>query len=175
MNVIFVYSLSLIIILKFLCNGNFTDEFPKKSLKVGKEIKKSYLSIAETNRALRNDKVYTSRYAMRHKRDNGKENKTDPGGLGITVPNEMENISGVNNSNSDKHALLISEFMQLWPVQEWRKYGYFSDDYLDLINEHWLHFPPPSATLQKFLGGIYLIFSTVGCWGNVIVLFMYLR
>lgn len=70
---------------------------------------------------------------------------------------------------------LFEQFERQWPVQRWRDIGLFTDDYLNIINEHWLRFPPPSETLQKMLGGFYLLFSTLGCWGNVIVLFMYCK
>ncbi|KAM3967348.1 opsin Rh3 [Aphomia sociella] len=83
-------------------------------------------------------------------------------------------LSG-NDSNIDNRTLLVANFKRAWPVGKWREYGYFSDDFLDLINEHWLHFPPPPETLQRILGGFYLVFSTAGCWGNVVVLFMYIK
>ncbi|CAF4815660.1 unnamed protein product [Pieris macdunnoughi] len=74
-----------------------------------------------------------------------------------------------------KHHKLLESFKNRWPVEKWRKFQYFTDDYLDLINEHWLQFSPPNEALQKILGGVYVLFSTVGCWGNVMVLLMYLR
>ncbi|CAK1545841.1 unnamed protein product [Leptosia nina] len=79
------------------------------------------------------------------------------------------------NGTSLNHKRLLDTFKTRWPVEEWREFRYFTDDYLDLINEHWLQFSPPSEVMQKSLGAIYVLFSTVGCWGNVIVLFMYLR
>lgn len=83
--------------------------------------------------------------------------------------------NSANSSTENKHALLIASFKRIWPVSEWEEYGFFTEDYLDLINEHWLRFPPPSETFQKSLGGFYVLFTTVGCWGNIIVLLMYLR
>lgn len=104
-------------------------------------------------------------------------NSSDPD----TAPRVAETDDPKNSSSASlnktevKHALLVDEFKRLWPVWRWRQYGYFSDDYLDLINVHWLQYPPPSEAVQKTLGGMYLLFATAGCWGNVIVLFMYLR
>ncbi|KAJ0178751.1 hypothetical protein K1T71_005526 [Dendrolimus kikuchii] len=92
----------------------------------------------------------------------------------VARSNETQ-IQSANMSNVNEHTLLLEKFKRLWPVWRWKQHGFFSDEYLDLINEHWLQFPPPSETLQKTLGSLYLLFSTVGCWGNVIVLIMYLR
>lgn len=95
---------------------------------------------------------------------------------GILKQNETGNAtSSAELEMAQKRLELFAEFKRQWPVERWREYGLFTDDYLNLINEHWLQFPPPSETLQKTLGGLYLLFSTVGCWGNVIVLFMYLK
>ncbi|XP_072940174.1 opsin, ultraviolet-sensitive-like isoform X2 [Epargyreus clarus] len=89
---------------------------------------------------------------------------------------EPTNITDSNDNNvTRKHAFLVERFKQMWPVARWREIGFFSDDYLHLINEHWLQFPPPNANVQKVLGGIYVFFSTLGCWGNVIVLLMYCK
>ncbi|KAF9815897.1 hypothetical protein SFRURICE_009795, partial [Spodoptera frugiperda] len=94
----------------------------------------------------------------------------------IASESEQRNLTdSANTSTVNKHAKLLANFKQNWPVSLWTQYGFFSDDYLDLINEHWLQFPPPSESLQKFLGGFYVMFSTIGCWGNIIVLLMYLR
>lgn len=86
-----------------------------------------------------------------------------------------ESIESTDISTVHRHTLLVAKFKRLWPVNKWEQQGFFSNDYLNLINEHWLQFPPPSETLQKTLGGLYILFTTVGCWGNVIVLIMYLR
>lgn len=89
---------------------------------------------------------------------------------------ESRNLTdSANTSTVNKHALLLANFKRVWPVALWKQYGFFSEDYLDLINEHWLQFPPPSESLQKFLGGFYVLFTTIGCWGNIIVLLMYLK
>lgn len=93
----------------------------------------------------------------------------------IAVQLESNLTNSPNTSAVNKHALLVENFKRIWPVSQWREYGFFFDDYIDLINEHWLQFPPPSESLQKTLGGFYMLFTTLGCWGNVIVLLMYLR
>lgn len=105
-----------------------------------------------------------------------KRESTNSAESGILKQNETDNAtSSAELENAKKKLELFAEFKRQWPVKRWREYGLFTDDYLNLINEHWLQFPPPSETLQKALGGLYLLFSTVGCWGNVIVLFMYFK
>ncbi|XP_041971319.1 opsin Rh3-like isoform X2 [Aricia agestis] len=97
----------------------------------------------------------------------------------IGIFNGTERSDGGKNetidTNKTRKEELVERFRRLWHIDAWQELGYFSDDYLYLINEHWLQFPPPSEKYQRFLGGIYIFFSTVGCWGNVIVLMMYLR
>lgn len=95
---------------------------------------------------------------------------------GILKQNETENAtSSAELEIAKKRLEMLTTFKSQWPVERWLQYGLFTDDYLNLINDHWLQFPPPSETLQKTLGGFYLLFATVGCWGNIIVLFMYFK
>lgn len=95
---------------------------------------------------------------------------------GILKQNETENAtSSAELEMAKKRLEMFTKFKSQWPVKRWHEYGLFTDEYLTLINEHWLQFPPPSETLQKTLGGCYLFFATVGCWGNIIVLFMYCK
>lgn len=76
---------------------------------------------------------------------------------------------------SSNHSVLVARFKESWPIQRWRYYGLFTDDYLDILNEHWLQFPPPSEAGQRALGGFYIIFVTVGLCGNLVVIIMYFR
>ncbi|XP_049869911.1 opsin, ultraviolet-sensitive-like [Pectinophora gossypiella] len=70
---------------------------------------------------------------------------------------------------------LLVRFKARWPVARWRWYGAFTDEYLLLINPHWLQFPPPDPAHQYALGGLYIAMMTVGCVGNALVLLMYFR
>lgn len=76
---------------------------------------------------------------------------------------------------SSNHSVLVARFKESWPIQRWRYYGLFTDDYLDILNEHWLQFPPPSEASQRALGGFYIIFVTIGLCGNLVVIIMYFR
>ncbi|KAJ2951917.1 hypothetical protein O0L34_g4170 [Tuta absoluta] len=70
---------------------------------------------------------------------------------------------------------LMARFKERWPVAQWRSFGFFSDEYLLMINQHWLSFPPPDPRHQYALGGLYVAMMVVGCTGNALVLLMYLR
>lgn len=171
MNVILFLSLSFAVILSILCSDEFKDHLVRKPCK-------------RENEAIENNLITDIRelwtrelhYRIRIKRNNAKMNTSifqqDP----LEGSDVMKNISEFTNSSGvDKHALLVAKFKRLWPVGRWQEHGFFSEDYLELINEHWLQFDPPSEFLQKFLGGLYMLFTTVGCWGNITVLFMYFR
>ncbi|XP_028171610.1 opsin, ultraviolet-sensitive-like [Ostrinia furnacalis] len=69
---------------------------------------------------------------------------------------------------------LVARFKQQWPVHLWRRYAY-TDDYLMLINSHWLRFPPPDPAINYALGALYVLMMVVGCTGNALVLFMYIK
>ncbi|XP_045494078.1 opsin, ultraviolet-sensitive-like isoform X1 [Colias croceus] len=73
---------------------------------------------------------------------------------------------------SDSDTLVA--FKEQWPLQFWRRF-LFTDDYLLLINQHWLSFPPPDPSIQYVLGGLYVTMAVVGCSGNAVVIIMYFR
>ncbi|XP_045766084.1 opsin, ultraviolet-sensitive [Maniola jurtina] len=74
-----------------------------------------------------------------------------------------------------KESLLIRRFKQRWPLDLWRQYGLFTDDYIQYINPHWLRFPPPEPAVYYVLGGLYIAMALAGCLGNFTVVFMYHR
>ncbi|GBP59478.1 hypothetical protein EVAR_35427_1 [Eumeta japonica] len=72
-------------------------------------------------------------------------------------------------------ANLLERFKSMWPVQSWSRYGLFSEDYLLMVNRHWLQFPPPPRWVSYTMGAVYVGFTVVGCSGNAVVLLMYFR
>lgn len=70
---------------------------------------------------------------------------------------------------------VVARFKQQWPVRQWAQYGLYTDDYLTLINSHWLYFAPPDPKIHYALGGLYIVMMVVGCSGNALVLVMYLK
>lgn len=86
------------------------------------------------------------------------------------------NENAVNISKKDSnHRALVEKFKSLWPVKDWEEHGLFTESYLDLMNEHWLKFPPPSPQVQITLGLTYMVLNGVGGLGNLLVIFMYYR
>lgn len=170
MNISFVVALISIVI---ICYCDLTDQLPNLIQKENKDTKN------HTNKVY-NLWNYESRTKGQQMQLDIKKWLTDKSGDEVAhrIARSLESRNLTNSANTstvNKHALLIENFKRIWPVSGWREYGFFSDDYLDLINEHWLQFPPPSASSQKILGGFYVMFTTIGCWGNIIVLLMYLR
>lgn len=84
-------------------------------------------------------------------------------------------VKQVDAESPPTDSTIISKFKRQWPVQLWRDYGLFSDDYLLIINSHWLSFPPPHPGAQYALGALYIVMMIVGCTGNALVLLMYFR
>ncbi|KAI5703664.1 hypothetical protein M8J75_014708 [Diaphorina citri] len=78
------------------------------------------------------------------------------------------------NDTEDK---LLENFRRNYPVQlqTWKEKGWFTDDYLLLINRYWLQFEPPSQTSHYILASCYFLIMVIGCSGNVLVIIMYLR
>lgn len=70
---------------------------------------------------------------------------------------------------------IIDKFLKRWPVDQWRKLGMFTDDYLLHINIYWMQFPPPDPVVFYTFAGTYIVLGSIGCFGNVLVLLMYLR
>ncbi|XP_028030977.1 opsin, ultraviolet-sensitive-like [Bombyx mandarina] len=78
-------------------------------------------------------------------------------------------------SSEANNEVLIKKFKELWPVNLWRRFGLFTDDYLHLVNPYWLSFAPPHPLLHYGLGAFYIMMTTVGSTGNALVMFMYFR
>ncbi|XP_063360335.1 opsin, ultraviolet-sensitive-like [Cydia amplana] len=81
---------------------------------------------------------------------------------------------GLSESSDNDENSLIEEFKRRWPVELWRNY-LFTDDYLLLINSHWLRFAPPDPLSNYILGTLYIAMMLVGTTGNALVLVMYFR
>lgn len=161
----FVISLFIVFIISY---SDFT--FQLKMKNIGNKINKYSFNQLQKRKA-------RTILEMQLDRKSRSVNETDAE-IAYKVASELESKNLTNSANTSavsKHALLLTNFKRMWPVSQWKKWGFFSDDYLELINDHWLQFPPPSEFTQKALGGFYVLFSTVGCWGNIIVLLMYLR
>lgn len=84
-----------------------------------------------------------------------------------SVPNRTKEASGVMAAD----AKLTAKY----PIGKWRDHGFYTDDYIKLINSHWLEFEPPSFTAHCVLGVLYTVIMVFGCFGNFLVIFMYIK
>ncbi|CAI6363415.1 unnamed protein product [Macrosiphum euphorbiae] len=67
------------------------------------------------------------------------------------------------------------DFKTKYPVNLWKDHGLYTDDYIKLINSHWLKFMPPNPMSHYVLGLLYTIIMVFGCTGNSLVIFMYFK
>ncbi|XP_013138793.1 PREDICTED: opsin, ultraviolet-sensitive-like isoform X1 [Papilio polytes] len=86
------------------------------------------------------------------------------------------NVSNISMIDTDAISLaLIARFKEKWPIHLWKENGWFSDEYLFMINPHWLRFSPPPPVIHYTLASIYIAILVTGCFGNIMVLYMYCR
>lgn len=67
------------------------------------------------------------------------------------------------------------DFKTTHPVSKWENNGFYTDDYIKLINEHWFKFTPPNPLSHYILGFLYIVIMLVGCLGNLLVIIMYIK
>lgn len=77
-----------------------------------------------------------------------------------------------NSSESNNETDLVEMFKKNYPIELWKYYGLFKDDFILKINAHWLQFPPPSASTHYCLAGLYLLIMTLGMFGNALVVYL---
>jgi len=81
----------------------------------------------------------------------------------------------VNTSNLTEEIVVMSDFKTKYPIDMWKEHGFYTDDYMKLINSHWFKFKPPNATSHYILGFLYSVIMVLGCFGNSLVIFMYIK
>lgn len=59
-----------------------------------------------------------------------------------------------------------------WHTQIWFEYA---QNRLELVNSHWLKFPPPPREAHEFLAALYILIMTAGVCGNSLVIYMFVR
>lgn len=70
---------------------------------------------------------------------------------------------------------VLEEFKKNYPIQLWKKYGLFKEEFLTRINPHWLKFPPPYPSSHYALAALYIFIAIFGLSGNAFVIFMFIR
>lgn len=81
----------------------------------------------------------------------------------------------VNTSNHTDEIVVMPDFKTKYPINKWKENGFYTDDYIKLINIHWFQFEPPNATSHYVLGSLYAAIMVLGCFGNALVIFMYIK
>jgi len=81
----------------------------------------------------------------------------------------------VNMSNHTEEIVVMSDFKTKYPIDMWKEHGFYTDDYMKLINSHWFKFMPPNPTSHYILGFLYSVIMVLGCFGNSLVFFMYIK
>lgn len=71
--------------------------------------------------------------------------------------------------------VLVENFRNNWPIQDWIETGYFSEEYINDINIHWLQYPAPKAVNYYILGTLYFIIMVIGVFGNILVIYLFFR
>lgn len=101
--------------------------------------------------------------------------------LTVLLNETTENINQISvettaSENSESNlTLLIDNFKKNWPVKQWIRTGFFSEEYLTDINVHWLKYPSPEPIYFYLFGFMYLIILSVGAIGNLLVIFLFFR
>lgn len=92
---------------------------------------------------------------------------------------EISKLKLTHNNNtkdvSPNTTEIIKRFIEMYPTESWKEHGFFSEDFLTVINLHWLTFAPPDKTNHYVLAGLYVVIMLMGILGNALVIFMYLR
>jgi len=124
----------------------------------------------------------------------------DDGNSGIEMEEENGTVSSMNSNSVDRSNGSILEFKftsstdkadfsngtgrwnsivlnfnSKYPVGLWKSVGLYSDSYIESINPHWLSFDPPSVSTHVVLAILYAIVMAIGCAGNLLVIFMFIR
>jgi len=80
------------------------------------------------------------------------------------------------NAESERHekltaAIATTDFKIKYPTKVWRDHGFYTDDYIKLINGHWFKFMSARSMSHYILGFLYVIIIVFGCFGNFLVIF----
>lgn len=79
------------------------------------------------------------------------------------------------NRTDDDGDPVVTDFMNKYPISLWKDHGFYTDDYADLINRHWFKYAPPNQSSHYVLAILYTVITVFGCFGNSLVIFMYIK
>jgi r-opsin len=81
----------------------------------------------------------------------------------------------VDVMNRTARGVAMTDFETRYPVGLWKEHGLYTDDYARLINAHWFKFAPPDPASHYALAFLYTVIMVFGCFGNSLVIFMYIK
>jgi hypothetical protein len=79
------------------------------------------------------------------------------------------------DNKSLSHQQLIDHFVVSYPIDMWKKEGFFTDSDLWDINCYWLQFEPVRMSVHCLLAVLYIFIFFVGCSANATVLYVFFR
>ncbi len=71
--------------------------------------------------------------------------------------------------------LTVQYFKKVYPVEQWKKQGFFEEQDLLDIPCHWMEFKPPRPPVHFLLAVIYLMVFLVGFFSNSLVIYILSR
>ncbi|XP_025192489.1 opsin-2-like isoform X2 [Melanaphis sacchari] len=87
----------------------------------------------------------------------------------------VQKTPNINTLNHTNEIVVMSDFKSKYSINKWKEHRFYKDDYIKLINNHWFKFEPPNATSHYILGLLYTVIMVLGCFGNSLVIFMYIK
>lgn len=99
--------------------------------------------------------------------------RTEVNNVSVTTP--LTPPQGIGIEMDANESLLYRKFRSRYPVEKWKSLGLFTEDYLKIVNKHWLQFDPPYPRSHYMLAALYALVMTVGLTGNSLVIFMFIR
>ncbi|KAK7790844.1 hypothetical protein R5R35_010719 [Gryllus longicercus] len=80
-----------------------------------------------------------------------------------------------NDEEEEDIQQLRTSFKERYPVHLWQRYGFFTDNFLEMMNEAWMKYPPPSPSAHYIMASIYIVLMLVGTSGNGLVVYLFIR
>lgn len=85
---------------------------------------------------------------------------------------ESGSLTGGENSCPE---LTVGHFKEVYPLEQWKKKGFFEEKDLLDIPCHWMGFEPPRSYVHFLLAVVYLIVFLVGFFSNSLVIYIMSR
>ena len=84
-------------------------------------------------------------------------------------------IGAFHSDETSCPELTVQHFKKIYPVEQWKKEGFFEEKDLLDIHCHWMGFEPPRPYVHFLLAVIYLMVFLVGFCSNSLVIYIVSR